>query len=75
MKHTDRLIAAQAEEIFALNEICNKHVENSRKILNMLVCIGGPLNDNKHKYNKEQLAIFVRIMDVLGGAEEWDDND
>lgn len=36
-------------------------------IQKMLICIGGPLNDNKHKYSKEQMQIFFEIQKLTEG--------
>ena len=33
-----------------------------------IICIGGPLNDNKLGYSKEQLVTFQKILDVLEEA-------
>lgn len=55
-----RLLMEQADEIDALT----KRVSDAQAIM---VCIGGPLNDNKLGYTGEQLATFVRIQRALGG--------
>lgn len=41
--------------------------EAFRNIDSMLYSIGGPLNDNVHRYNKNQLKIFFRIKDEIEG--------
>jgi hypothetical protein len=30
-----------------------------------MICIGGPLNDNKLGYSKEQLVTFQKMLDVI----------
>jgi hypothetical protein len=35
----------------------------------ILYCIGGPLNDNKHELNREQLNIFFKIAEFSKGDE------
>ena len=65
MKHTDELIANQAKQLYNLEKICVQHMKNVSTVKKMLYCIGGPLNDNKHQYNKDQLQIFFRIIDTL----------
>ena len=62
---TDGLIASQAKQIYILEKLCNQYLENVRKVNKMLYCIGGPLNDNKLKYTKEQLQIFFLIQETL----------
>ena len=42
----------------------------------MLVSIGGPLNDNYHQYNKDQLKIFWtidRILNDVSYEEEYEE--
>ena len=59
------VIARQAVKIEQL-EVENAHLKASihRAILHM-VCIGGPLNDNKLGCNREQLATFQHIHEEL----------
>lgn len=64
------LIAKQKIEIEELklsNDAARAALGN---IESYLIGIGGPLNDNKHGYNKDQLFIFWRIeelcKDILG---------
>lgn len=39
-----------------------------KAIERMLVCMGGPLNDNIMHYSPEQLRIFSDILDTIEGA-------
>jgi hypothetical protein len=74
MKHTDELIADQAKQIYNLEKICTQYMKNVSTVKKMFFCIGGPLNDNKHQYNKEQLQIFFRILETLEFVKEDTDD-
>lgn len=56
------LIAEQALEIRSLTQENNELRERLSSIRKMLICVGGPLNDNKHNYSKEQLLLFFEIQ-------------
>jgi hypothetical protein len=62
------LIAQQARKIAELKETVTRLKEAIDSVRNNLYCIGGPLNDNKLGYTKEQLAPFFRIANL---TEEW----
>ena len=70
----DQIIADQAKRIYVLEQLCKQYLENVRTVNKMLCCIGGPLNDNKHQYNKEQLQIFFRIVETLELVTEDEDD-
>ncbi len=58
-------IARQAMRLEAL-EIENERLRrNIKNAINHIVCIGGPLNDNKLGYTREQMGTFQRILDAL----------
>jgi hypothetical protein len=60
------LIAAQAKEIAELKiktEVLNGMIDSA---IGQMVCIGGPLNDNRLGYNKAQIAEWQRVADRLG---------
>ena len=60
----DELIAKQQLEIEHLKEKV-AIADKCRKKLHMVIfCIGGPLNDNKYRYTKEQLWPFAQIVDI-----------
>lgn len=40
------------------------NLEGSDQFHSMIYCIGGPLNDNKKGYTKEQMADFSKIADL-----------
>lgn len=61
----EQLIAKQALQIEDLKERLAVLKTASKNVLMMLHCIGGPLNDNKHGYTKEQLKIFFNIEKEL----------
>lgn len=60
-----KLIARQAKDIAELRERVTAYEQSAMRIRLMLVCIGGPLNDNKLRYTPEQLVIFARIEDEV----------
>lgn len=60
------LIARQAKTIEEQRDhITDLHERINRAQLHM-ICIGGPLNDNKLGYTKEQRMVFHRISETLG---------
>lgn len=61
----DEIIANQARQIYVFESLLNQYLENVRKVNKMLYCIGGPLNDNKLEYTREQLQIFFLIQETL----------
>jgi hypothetical protein len=75
VKHTDELIADQAKQIYVLEKFCKQYLENVRTVNKMIYCIGGPLNDNKLQYNKEQLQLFFRIVEELEMVKDFDDEE
>lgn len=65
----DELIAKQARRIAELEQEVECWQETAKIVRGVLFCIGGPLNDNKHGYTKEQLGPFFRIANAIGDAE------
>ena len=57
----DVLIAEQQLEIRRLREAAEDHATSLRNIRMMLVGIGGPLNDSRIQYTREQRKIFHDI--------------
>lgn len=55
------LIAKQALQIANLEERLNECDSRLDSIHRMLVCIGGPLNDNVLQFNGPQLKLLHRI--------------
>ena len=63
---TDKeLIARQAKEIAELRELVFNYKSNCKEALGYLICIGGPLNDNRDGYNKKQLLPLFKIAELL----------
>lgn len=60
----DELIAKQQLEIEELKSISSTRKEALRKISRLCTCIGGPLNDNKKGYTKEQMLDFWQINEL-----------
>ena len=61
----DELIAKQQIEIEELQRSNAELIEDRERVHRILYCIGGPLNDNKLQYSKEQLMTFIYIRDTL----------
>jgi hypothetical protein len=59
------LIAQQARRIADLQERLMDFEEAADTIRNVVYCIGGPLNDNKLGYTREQMINFDRIVKAL----------
>lgn len=57
----ETLIAKQALRIAELEERLNECDSRLDAIHSMLVSIGGPLNDNSHSFNGQQLKFLRRI--------------
>ena len=55
------LIAIQAKKIEEQKLIIKDYKTRMRNIYNIIYCIGGPLNDNKLHYTKEQMIDFQKI--------------
>lgn len=54
-------------------DLHSKYKEIQKEIgyaLNIIYCIGGPLNDNVKNYNKDQLNDFMRIAMALKAMQE-----
>ena len=66
-KDKDLLIARQALKLAALQEDVEELRERISCATLRIICIGGPLNDNKLHYSKEQLVTFQRILNDLEG--------
>lgn len=66
----DELIAEQQLKIRQLGLELNSLSSRLREIYSLLICIGGPLNDNKLKFSKEQREIFHDIQNLCSGLFE-----
>ena len=60
------LIARQAKQLEELREEVAELKDRARKARLHIYCVGGPLNDNKLGYTREQMVTFARIADELG---------
>lgn len=61
------LIGKQAFEIHRLKTEVNELRQKIEGARCSMTCIGGPLNDNKLQFNKEQLRLIRQIHDELEG--------
>jgi hypothetical protein len=65
----DELIAKQAMELVEYENLVNDLRDSINGARLEIICIGGPLNDNKLQYSKPQLITFSRILEHLEEAE------
>jgi len=63
------IIARQARVIEELKEQVSILERNKKDALGHIFCIGGPLNDNKLGFSKQQMVTFARIAECLGNEE------
>lgn len=61
----EQLVVEQQLEIRSLKQSLAIADELADNIRSILYCIGGPLNDNKLGYTKEQLSTFFEIAENL----------
>lgn len=69
------LIARQAkrlEENADLIEDLNSRLDRIRLVC---TCIGGPLNDNRLGYTREQMVYFFKIIEIAGDDRTADRGD
>ena len=59
------VIARQARQIESQKEYIEKLESAIKDSLSLMVCIGGPLNDNKKSYSSTQLVDFWKIHNTL----------
>jgi len=59
MEEKDNLIVEQQLKIRKLELIMNEYKEQLDDISNILYCVGGPLNDRWHHYNKKVDDAFI----------------
>lgn len=59
------LVARQAKQLEELKDENKELKERARKARLHIICIGGPLNDNKLGYSKQQMGTFQRILEEL----------
>jgi hypothetical protein len=62
----EELITKQQLEIEELKSKVQLDSQAIDSVHSVLFCVGGPLNDNKHSYSREQLKPFFDIANVLG---------
>jgi len=59
------LIGKQRIEIDRLQKEIENNATKTFNVFTLLYNIGAPLNDNKLKFNKEQLLYLIEIKDAL----------
>jgi len=60
------VIARQAKQIMELQDRISWFKNSEKEVYGIIYGIGGPLNDNKLGFNKEQMAVFLQIADIMG---------
>lgn len=63
------LIARQANQIEELLDEVADLKKRIRRASSHIDCIGGPLNDNKLGFSKQQMVTFTRISEELGDVD------
>lgn len=63
------LIARQAKQIAEQANLIDEYRNRIKRARQHIYCIGGPLNDNVLRYNREQMLTFHRIAEELGDIE------
>lgn len=61
------IIARYAERIEELTDELRDYERRVKNAIGLMIRIGGPLNDNKLGYTKEQLVTFKQIEEILVG--------
>jgi len=69
MMTKDECIARQSLQLMELRDENADLKERIRKARLHIYCIGGPLNDNKLGYTRDQMVTFSRIAETLGDVE------
>lgn len=64
------VIARQARQIESQKEYIEKLESSIKGAVSLMVCVGGPLNDNKKNYSSTQLVDFWKIFNTLDVLEE-----
>lgn len=59
------LIARQAKQIEELRDQVTALKARAKRAVSHIYCIGGPLNDNRLGYSKQQMVTFSMIADEL----------
>lgn len=65
IRSDDSTIARQARTIEILEDRVAELEKAVKDAQLHIICIGGPLNDNKLGYTKEQMVTFFRIKECL----------
>ena len=62
-------IASQAMKITLLENKISQYRENTKQVLMLIGGIGGPLNDNKLKFSRDQMKLFLKIEEIINEEE------
>lgn len=60
------VILSQARKLEALEVELAERRERMHKATMLIVCVGGPLNDDKYGCSREIRLLFHRILDEVG---------
>lgn len=61
----DELIVKQQLQIEKQLKILSANKKAVDKVCSLLVCIGGPLNDNRMEFTEKQMEVLKEIADLL----------
>lgn len=71
----DELIAKQARQIANLEEQVKDYRDSAKRVVSLIYSVGGPLNDNKLGYTKEQMLDWTRVIGYIQWVAEDEDDD
>lgn len=70
----DKLISAQQLEIADMKRVIESAVQQADMIQRLIVCIGGPLNDNVKRYTPDQMRDWQQVLDYARAiTDEFND--
>lgn len=64
------LIYRQAKQIEEMRDALHKIDEQIEGVRYSILGIGGPLNDNRLKFNADQRSLFIKIDSKLGQCQD-----
>jgi hypothetical protein len=71
----DELIAKQTRQIANLEEQVRDYRDSAKRVVSLIYGIGGPLNDNKLGYTKDQMLDWTRVIGYIEWVVEDEDNE
>ena len=71
----DELIAKQTRQIANLEEQVRDYRDSAKRVVSLIYGIGGPLNDNKLGYTKDQMLDWTRVIGYIQWVAEDENNE